>query len=46
MRRETTSWVMVASGPKVSFWPDGSTSRGMYLSFSITLESVIRSKVH
>jgi hypothetical protein len=28
--KETTSCVMVASGPKVSFWPDDSTSLGNY----------------
>jgi hypothetical protein len=36
----TTSRVMVASRPKLSFWPDGSTSPGNYGWLSVAVHNL------
>jgi hypothetical protein len=45
MRMRTTSRVMVASRPKVRFWPNGSTSPGNYGWLLVTIWSHLNTKI-
>jgi hypothetical protein len=45
VRKRTTSRVMVASRPKIKFWPDGNTSLGNYGSLFVVLYLLFKLKL-